>query len=149
MLDRRLPDGDGLTLLAELKARCRPAPSCVMVTAHGDIASAVDAIRAGAADYVAKPVELSDLVLRVQRCVGRGAHARPARPAPRRSSSGRHRLVPPRSPAMQVVLAMLERIATTPRSPVLLLGRDRRRQGGARARPAPRWRPARRRRSST
>src|SRR5881628_2998326 len=53
LLDRRLPDGDGLGFLPELKAAL-PAAQVVMVTAHGDIASAVDAIRAGAADYVAK-----------------------------------------------------------------------------------------------
>src|SRR5262249_12135222 len=65
-LDRRLPDGDGLTLLAELKATL-PSAIVVMVTAHGDVASAVDAVRAGAADYVVKPVELPDLMLRVHR----------------------------------------------------------------------------------
>src|SRR5262249_12090188 len=36
--------------------------------------------------------------------------------------AGRHRLIPPRSQAMQDILAMIARIATTPRSPVLLLG---------------------------
>src|SRR4249920_1898559 len=68
ILDRRLPDGDGLSLLGELKSAL-PSAIVVMVTAHGDIASAVEAVRAGAADYVVKPVELSDLILRVQRCV--------------------------------------------------------------------------------
>src|SRR5437868_10316303 len=63
VLDRRLPDGDGLSWLPELKAAC-PAAVVVMVTAHGDIASAVDAIRAGAADYIAKPIELSELVMK-------------------------------------------------------------------------------------
>src|SRR3954470_20434207 len=55
ILDRRLPDGDGLDFLPELKAQV-PGVVVVMVTAHGDISSAVDAIRAGAADYLAKPV---------------------------------------------------------------------------------------------
>jgi len=68
ILDRRLPDGDGLQFLPELRAL---VPTCVvvvvMVTAHGDIASAVDAMRAGAADYLAKPVELADLVMKARR----------------------------------------------------------------------------------
>jgi DNA-binding NtrC family response regulator len=120
ILDRRLPDGDGLTLLAELKATL-PSTIVVMVTAHGDVASAVDAVRAGAADYVVKPVELPDLMLRVHRSADalrmhdRLTHAET-------ELAGRHRLVPPRSAAMRDVLAMLERIAVTPRSPVLFLG---------------------------
>ena len=120
ILDRRLPDGDGLSLLAELKGAL-PSTIVVMVTAHGDVTSAVDAVRAGAADYVVKPVELSDLMLRVHRSADtlrmrdRLTHAET-------ELAGRHRLVPPRSAAMRDVLAMLERIAVTPRSPVLFLG---------------------------
>jgi len=120
ILDRRLPDGDGLSLLGELKAAL-PSTIVVMVTAHGDIASAVDAVRAGAADYVVKPVELSDLILRVQRCVD-AARMRDRLEHAETELAGRHRLVAPRSAAMQEVLAMLARIATTPRSPVLFLG---------------------------
>ena len=60
VLDRRLLDGDGLTFLPELKAQA-PGAAVVMVTAHGDIASAVDAMRAGAVDYLAKPVKFLEL----------------------------------------------------------------------------------------
>src|ERR1700694_2532764 len=66
ILDRRLPDGDGLAFLSELKSLL-PDAVVIMVTAHGDIASAVGAIRAGAADYLAKPIELADLVLKARR----------------------------------------------------------------------------------
>src|SRR5262249_19413649 len=98
-----------------------PAAMGVMVTAHGDVSSAVEAVRAGAADYVVKPVELSDLILRVQRCAD-AARMRDRLEHAETELADRHRLVPPRSAAMQEVLAMLARIATTPRSPVLLLG---------------------------
>jgi two-component system response regulator AtoC len=120
ILDRRLPDGDGLTLLGELKATS-PGTVVLVVTAHGDVASAVDAVRAGAADYVVKPVELSDLLLRVQRCLDT-LHIRDRLARAEVELAGRHRLVPPRSAAMQSVMAMLARIATTPRSPILFLG---------------------------
>ncbi len=120
ILDRRLPDGDGLTLLAELKASM-PWTVVLMVTAHGDIASAVDAVHAGAADYIAKPVELSDLILRVQRCA-EALRMRDRLHRVEAELAGRHRLIPPRSRAMQDILGMIARIATTPRSPVLLLG---------------------------
>jgi two-component system, NtrC family, response regulator AtoC len=120
VLDRRLPDGDGLDFLAALRSQLPDAP-VLMVTAHGDIQSAVDAIRAGAADYMAKPVELADLVLRVRRAFGE-QHLRERLLRAEAELSGRRKLVPPTSASMRQVLATLERIATTPRSPVLLLG---------------------------
>jgi two-component system response regulator AtoC len=119
-LDRRLPDGDGLEFLPELRAQI-PQASVLMITAFSDIASAVDAMRAGAADYLVKPVELTDLVMKARRA------AESQRLADRLQQAeaelvGRHRLSPPRAESMRRVLAMLDRIAATPRSPVLLLG---------------------------
>ncbi|WP_257448749.1 sigma-54-dependent transcriptional regulator [Archangium lipolyticum] len=120
ILDRRLPDGDGLSFLPELRTQV-PGTVVLMVTAHGDIASAVEAIKAGARDYLSKPVELDDLVLRARRA----AEDVRLQERLRRAESaleGRRRLLVPHSPAMQRTLQMLERIATSPRSPVLLLG---------------------------
>ena len=120
ILDRRLPDGDGLDFLPELKALA-PQTVVVMVTAHGDIASAVDAMRLGAADYLAKPIELSDLVMKARR-TGDDIRLRDRLEQAEAELSGRRRLIPSVSPNMRRVLDMLQRIAGTPRSPVLLLG---------------------------
>src|SRR5262249_57824976 len=99
---RRLPDGGGMDYLPELKAHL-PGTPVVMVTAHGDIQSAVEAIRAGAADYVAKPVELTDLVMRARRAMGE-QNLRERLSRVEAELSGRRRLVPPRSAAMRQVL---------------------------------------------
>jgi two-component system, NtrC family, response regulator AtoC len=120
VLDRRLPDGDGLDFLSALRTQLPDVP-VLMVTAHGDIQSAVEAIRAGAADYMAKPVELADLVLRVGRSFGEQS-LRERLTRAEAELSRRRKLVAPSSLAMRQLLAALERIATTPRSPVLLLG---------------------------
>ncbi len=121
VLDRRLPDGDGLEALAELKTQL-PNAMVVMVTAHGDIASAVEAMRLGAADYLAKPIELSDLVFKARRAVDE-LRLRERLQHVEGTLSTRRNLVRPRSPVMRQVVETLERIATTsPRSPVLLLG---------------------------
>jgi DNA-binding NtrC family response regulator len=121
VLDRRLPDGDGLQYLPELRA-AMPGTVVVMVTAHGDIASAVEAIRLGAADYLAKPIELTDLLFKARRASDeirlrdRLQHAEGA-------LSTRRGLIDPVAPTMKAVVATLDRIAaTSPRSPVLLLG---------------------------
>jgi two-component system response regulator PilR (NtrC family) len=55
--DMRLPDGLGLSLIAELKARHR-SERCVVITAYGSTANAVEALKAGAFDYLTKPVDL-------------------------------------------------------------------------------------------
>ena len=55
--DMRLPDGVGLELLRELVAQQR-AERCVVITAHGSAENAVEALKAGAFDYLTKPVDL-------------------------------------------------------------------------------------------
>ncbi|MCY1021815.1 sigma-54-dependent transcriptional regulator [Pyxidicoccus sp. MSG2] len=120
VLDRRLPDGDGIDFLPELRTQF-PDTSVLLVTAHGDIANAVEAIKAGARDYLSKPVELDDLVLRARRAAADLQLHERLRQA-ESELGGRHRLLRPRSPAMSAALQMLERIATAPRSAVLLLG---------------------------
>ena len=55
--DMRLPDGLGLELLREMVAQQRPE-RCVVITAHGSAENAVEALKAGAFDYLTKPVDL-------------------------------------------------------------------------------------------
>ena len=55
--DMRLPDGLGLELLRDLVAQQRPE-RCVVITAHGSAENAVEALKAGAFDYLTKPVDL-------------------------------------------------------------------------------------------
>src|SRR5262249_25000480 len=69
----------------------------------------------------AKPVDLTGLVMRAQGAMGEQT-LRERLSRVEAELSGRRRLVPPRSAAMRQVLEMLQRIATSPRSPVFLLG---------------------------
>ena len=55
--DMRLPDGLGLELLRDLTTQQRPE-RCVVITAHGSAENAVEALKAGAFDYLTKPVDL-------------------------------------------------------------------------------------------
>ncbi|MGD9669821.1 MAG: sigma-54-dependent transcriptional regulator [Hyphomicrobiaceae bacterium] len=63
LLDIRLPDADGLRCLPELSAQC----PVIVLTAFGSIKHAVEAMRAGAAEYLAKPVNPAELELAVTR----------------------------------------------------------------------------------
>lgn len=67
-LDLRLPDTDGLKILPQLKAES-PFTNVVVVTAHGNERIAVDAMKAGACEYLTKPVDLDELLMVVGRVV--------------------------------------------------------------------------------
>jgi two-component system response regulator FlrC len=58
LLDLMLPRGDGLWVLEQLRAE-ELAPTVVVITAHGSVAKAVEAMRAGAYDFLQKPFEAS------------------------------------------------------------------------------------------
>jgi len=60
LTDMRLPDGDGLDLLEWMTTHC-PGVPCAVITAHGNVESAVRALKLGAFDFVSKPLDLGVL----------------------------------------------------------------------------------------
>lgn len=66
ILDRMLPDGDGVSFLKELQ-QADHRPPIVMLTAHGAIDNAVLAVKLGAYDYLTKPVDTETLLARLER----------------------------------------------------------------------------------
>ncbi|MEY4831251.1 MAG: hypothetical protein RLZZ562_3047 [Planctomycetota bacterium] len=65
-LDLRMPGLDGLAVLARVRAQ-DPAAVVVLMTAHGNVSHAVEAMKLGAADFLQKPFELDELHLRLSR----------------------------------------------------------------------------------
>jgi two-component system response regulator HydG len=114
--DLRMPDADGLNVLRAARARPSP-PEVVLMTAYGTAESAVEAMKAGAADYVLKPFPMDELRLRIKRLAA-------ARAAETRSEQLRAKLVPDlvaESAAMRAVLETAHQVAPTDAT-VLLLG---------------------------
>jgi FixJ family two-component response regulator len=70
--DLRMPDMDGLELQGEL-ARRRVDLPMIMITAHGDVASAVSALRGGAIDFLEKPFDDSVFLQRIEEALTRHA----------------------------------------------------------------------------
>jgi two-component system response regulator RegA len=61
VVDMRLGDGNGLDVISALKRR-RPEARGIILTGYGNIATAVNAVKIGAVDYLAKPVDADDVV---------------------------------------------------------------------------------------
>jgi two-component system response regulator PilR (NtrC family) len=70
LCDLMLPDGSGIDLLREVKA-ATPSVAVVMITAHTSTKSAVEALKAGAFDYIAKPFDIDELKIIVRNAVER------------------------------------------------------------------------------
>lgn len=81
VLDRRLPDGDGADLCAELRDRGCRRP-ILIVTARGDVADRVAGLDAGADDYLPKPFDVGELLARLR------ALLRRVEPEPERLAAG-------------------------------------------------------------
>jgi two-component system response regulator PilR (NtrC family) len=70
LCDLMLPDGSGIDLVRDVKAQT-PGIVFVMITAHTSTRSAVEALKAGAVDYIAKPFDIEELKIVVRKAVER------------------------------------------------------------------------------
>jgi two-component system response regulator PilR (NtrC family) len=127
--DMRLPDGQGIELLRRMASEQR-SERCIVMTAYGSAENAVEALKAGAFDYLTKPVDLKQFRSVVASAIAEAApQAQRPRP-PSRSAAPADRGMPTQgalqklvgeSPAMRLVK---ERIAKVARSmaPVIVRG---------------------------
>jgi DNA-binding NtrC family response regulator len=121
LLDLHLPDGSGIELLKKLKDK-QPELEALMLTAHGSMETAIQAMKAGAYDYLTKPFQFSDLEVHIQKAFEKVRLARRERQwiDQIRYESPRYRLVGS-SPAMQRVVRLIEKVAAS-ESTVLIRG---------------------------
>src|SRR5438105_4944929 len=70
-LDVRMPGMDGLTALGKMRER-RPDACVVVMTAHGTMETAIQAMQRGAYDYLAKPFDLDEVLLLAERALAAG-----------------------------------------------------------------------------
>ena len=72
VVDMRLEDGNGLDVVSALKRR-RPDARAIILTGYGNIATAVNAVKLGAVDYLSKPADADDVVAALLALDGRKA----------------------------------------------------------------------------
>ncbi len=110
--DLHLPDADGIELVGAARASSGACGILVM-TAFGSVESAVSAMKAGADDYLQKPLSLEELGLTVDRLLEHTRARRRQQIAARTAPSGPDRPIG-ESPAWRAVLSMAERYAALP-----------------------------------
>jgi two-component system nitrogen regulation response regulator GlnG len=114
-LDVRLPGMDGLTALGELK-KAAPAAAVIVITAHGNLNTAVKAVEGGAFDYLAKPFDLAQAMDTAKRAISsrdvKDDTSGGLRPPLAEVDSSPDALVG-RSPVMQTVFKRIALVAPT------------------------------------
>jgi DNA-binding NtrC family response regulator len=64
LLDFRMPGMDGIEVLKIIKEK-KPSVEVIMLTGHGDVQSVEEGMNSGAFDYIIKPVDIGDLILKI------------------------------------------------------------------------------------
>ena len=109
LLDMRLPDGNGLDLLPEFVAKNAVV---IVMTAHGEISDAVNAMKQGAIDYLKKPIDLEELLLSIKKAEATAIQANSLDYSRQRNTHATEGVeLLGDSPAMQSVNTQIKRIA--------------------------------------
>jgi two-component system, NtrC family, response regulator PilR len=113
LTDMRLPDGDGLELVQWMQRNVPGVPVAV-ITAHGNVETAVRALKLGAYDFVSKPVKIKDL----RKLVATALKLRGTNGASQLNGAG---TLLGNSPAMEGVRGMISKVARS-QAPVHIVG---------------------------
>ena len=114
--DLRMPGMDGMELLGWCRSRY-PGLPVVLITAHGTVDSAVEAIKLGAYDYITKPFDQEELRTIIRRALATEERARSSLQA---DENGRFDIIG-RTPAIRGVFDLVDKIADSPTT-VLVTG---------------------------
>ena len=122
--DLRMPGADGMEVL-RTASKNHPHIPVIMITAYGSVGQAVEAIKAGAFDYIEKPFEQDSIRAIITKAIGQAAANRTAPrstlyPSNDADAKGRYGLVGS-SDQMNTIFAVIDQVADTP-STVLITG---------------------------
>src|ERR1700692_3096892 len=122
LLDVRLPKMSGLEVLSEIRKNDQSLP-VIMLTAYGDVQTAVAAMKMGALDYLIKGFDLEELLLSVQRGLETSAMHRELRQLRRERSDNYHfSFIVGHSERMRAVFDMVARVAQSDTASVFIKG---------------------------
>ena len=115
LTDLRMPGLDGIEVV-KLARQLNPQAKVIMMTGYATVANAVEAMKAGAVDYVSKPFQFQEIIAVIQKALDTAADSEAEPPAPPRTlpshKSEEKRLIG-QSPAMKAVMELAQRVALT------------------------------------
>jgi len=121
LTDLRMPILSGLELVQRIR-RYSPHLPCIVMTGYGSVETAVEAMRAGADDFLTKPLQIDVVSTRVRRAVEKVRSRRALQEPPQSETpDNAHTAIVGESPAIQSVTDMVDRVAAS-RATVLLTG---------------------------
>jgi len=122
LLDIDLPDGSGLDVLREIK-REHPEAIVIMITGNVQIDNTISALRGGAYDFIAKPINLEELRITIRNAIEtRHLRREVAQVRKERAREFNFKQIVGESPAMKKMLALAAKVAESEVSSVLLQG---------------------------
>ncbi len=119
LLDMQLPDGDGIALIEELR-EIEPDLPVIMISAHGSVERAVDAMRLGAYDFCSKPIDFNRLMVSVKNAIESNNLKKRVKTLERSKRSQLCDLIGG-SAEMQIVYNIIETVAPS-KAPVFITG---------------------------
>lgn len=120
IVDIRMPGEDGLNLFQRMKPHC-PETAFILITAYGTVRTAIEAMKAGAFDYVTKPFLVDEVEVMVERALEMNRLTRELTHLKRKVSEQMEEQLIGQSPVMQKVFKIIGRVAPTD-APVLIQG---------------------------
>lgn len=111
ILDLKMPDMDGMQVLQQAR-KFNPQLPVIMLTAHGNIDNAIEAMKMGAVDYLTKPFDLDELLLTVQQNI-KITRLQTEVKFLRSELARKYDYIIGQSPAMQEVIQLVEQVAGT------------------------------------
>ena len=121
LTDLKMPGAGGMSVLDATLGKT-PAPNCIVLTAYGSIETAVSAVKAGAFDFVTKPVNLDKLEAVINRALESRKQTEETTPAPEKTDAKIDLSnIVAKSQVMQDIMKTVEQVAAS-RSTVLLSG---------------------------
>jgi DNA-binding NtrC family response regulator len=125
ILDRNLPDVDGVKILEAILGEARERnldTLVVMATAYADVASAVQALKIGAFDYLSKPLQLPELIVTLRKAIEAKRLRTQVRQLSGLAQAAMGDFVPGESEAVKKVIEMVGRVAEAVDTTVLIQG---------------------------
>lgn len=122
LTDMRMPDMDGMEVLQATR-EANPQTSIIVMTAHGSIEMAVEAMRAGAYDYITKPFKTEELLLTISKALEhvKLVQENEALTETLNRQAGRSAELVGESPAIERVRSLIEKVAVA-NTPILING---------------------------